>query len=188
MKKWTVRFVSLLVFNVVVLLVIGFFTPARVGWSALWAGVVLTAIAIWIKPLIHRWFTSIAARSAHRRNRAGEKFFEFVIAFSVALVVWIVTVLLSGITIGGGVLGAFWGYLLPPVMLLIGWAIYDAIDDRVEAHAGALYDRATGGGKTVTDAAAPPIPPRPGPAPTAPPRDRYDGLTDEQRRMLDELG
>ena len=31
MKKWVVRFVSLLVFNILVLLVIGWFTPARVG-------------------------------------------------------------------------------------------------------------------------------------------------------------
>ena len=45
MKKWIVRFGSLLVFNVAVLLVIGWLTPAKVGWSAIWAGVVLTATA-----------------------------------------------------------------------------------------------------------------------------------------------
>ena len=45
MKKWIVRFASLLVFNIVVLLVIGFLTPARVGWSALWAGIVMAAFA-----------------------------------------------------------------------------------------------------------------------------------------------
>ena len=37
MKTWIVRFVSLYVFNVVVLLVIGLLTPAHVGWAAIWA-------------------------------------------------------------------------------------------------------------------------------------------------------
>ena len=77
MKKWVVRFLSLLVFDVVVLLVIGWLTPARVGWSALWAGVILTALTIWIKPLIHGMFQSMAAEvggPAHqgrREARAG---------------------------------------------------------------------------------------------------------------------
>jgi hypothetical protein len=184
MKKWVVRFVSLLVFNVVVLLVVGWLTPARVGWAALWAGIVLTALVIWIKPLVEKWFRSIAAKSASRRNRAGEKFVEFVVAFAVALVVWIATVLFTGVSIGGGWFGAFWGYVLPPVILLIGWAIYAAIDDRVEARAGALYDRATGNGK-VTDASAPVTP---APEATAARREPADGLTEEQRRMLDDLG
>ena len=43
MKTWVVRFLSLLVFNIVVLLVIGWLTPARVGFSAFWGGVILTA-------------------------------------------------------------------------------------------------------------------------------------------------
>jgi hypothetical protein len=188
MKKWIVRFVSLLVFNILVLLVIGFLTPARVGWSALWAGIVLTAISIWIKPAVHNWFRSMAAKSANQRTRAGEKVVEFLLAFAVALLVWIATVLLSGVTIGGGFFGAFWGYVLPPVILLIGWAIYDAIDDKVEARAGALYDRASGGrATTATDASAPSIPQNPA-ATAAGRRELDDGLTDEQRRMLDELG
>lgn len=187
MKKWVVRFVSLLVFNVVVLLVIGFLTPARVGWSALWAGIVLTALVIWVKPLVQRWFRSMAARSAGGRTKAGEKVVEFLLAFAVALLVWVATVLLSGVSVGGGIFGAFWGWVLPPVILLIGWAIYDAIDDRVEAHAGALYDRASGGRVRGTDASAPVIPQNPAAA-AAGRRELDDGLTDEQRRMLDELG
>lgn len=199
MKKWIVRFVSLLVFNIVVLLVIGFLTPARVGWSALWAGIVLTALAIWIKPAVHNWFRSMAAKSAGRRTRAGEKVVEFLLAFAVAFLVWMVTVWLSGVSIGGGFFGAFWGYVLPPVILLIGWAVYDAIDDRVEAHAGALYDKASGGGAAAADdlgtppssaldpaASASAIPTSP--EATAARRELHDGLTEEQRRMLDELG
>lgn len=185
MKKWVVRFVSLLVFNVLVLLVVGWLTPARVGWAALWAGIVLTALVIWIKPLVEKWFRSIAAK----RGRAGEKLVELLIAFAVALVVWIATVLFTGVSIGGGLFGAFWGYVLPPVILLIGWAVYDAIDDRVESHAGALYDRAAGGraaDASATGSAAPAAPPSSETA--AGRRELNDGLTDEQRRMLDELG
>ncbi len=182
MKKWVVRFVSLLVFNVVVLLVVGWLTPARVGWAALWAGIVLTALVIWIKPLVETWFRSIAAK----RGRAGEKLVELLIAFAVALVVWIATVVFTSVSIGGGLFGAFWGYVLPPVILLIGWAIYDAIDDRVEAHAGALYDRARGATpKAEGSDAAPAVP---SPETRAGRRELKDGLTDEQRRMLDELG
>jgi hypothetical protein len=186
MKKWIVRFGSLLVFNVVVLLIIGFLTPAKVGWSALWAGIVMTALVIWIKPAVHRWFLSMAAKSANQRTKAGEKVVEFLLAFAVAFLVWIVTVWLSGVSIGGGFFGAFWGYVIPPIILLVGWAIYDAIDDKVETHAGALYDKASGGkATTATDASAPPIP---SPETAAGRRELNDGLTDEQRRMLDELG
>lgn len=183
MKKWVVRFLSLLVFDVVVLLVIGWLTPARVGWSALWAGIVLTALTIWIKPLIHRLFQSMAAGSANQRTKVGEKFVQGLLVFVVALIVWILTVLLSGVTVGGW----FWGYVLPPVIILIGWAIYDAIDDRVEGHAGALYDRATHGRSDVASA-GPETPAVPSPDASAARRELQDGLTDEQRRMLDELG
>ncbi|MHC2999530.1 hypothetical protein [Microbacterium sp. HJ5] len=186
MKKWIVRFASLLVFNIVVLLVIGFLTPARVGWSALWAGIILTALVIWIKPAVHKWFRSMAAKSAHQRTKAGEKVIEALLAFAVAFLVWIVTVWLSGVSIGGGFFGAFWGYVLPPIILLIGWAIYDAVDDKVEAHAGTLYDRASGGrASTPASADGPRIPT---PEEAAGRRELNDGLTEEQRRMLDELG
>ncbi|MBW9094474.1 hypothetical protein JNB62_12335 [Microbacterium jejuense] len=185
MKKWVVRFVSLLVFNIVVLLIVGWLTPARVGWSALWAGIVMTALVIWVKPLVEKWFRSSAAKSAGSRTKAGEKLVEFFIAFAIAFLIWIATVLFSGVRIGGGFFGAIWGYVLPPIILLIGWAIYAAIDDRVEAHAGALYDRATGSKTESLDAATPPVP---SPEASAGRRELNDGLTDEQRRMLDELG
>jgi hypothetical protein len=183
MKKWVVRFLSLLLFNVVVLLVIGWLTPARVRWSALWAGVILTALTIWIKPLIHQLFQSMAARSAGQRTKIGEKLVQGALVFIVALLVWIVTVVLSGVIVGGW----FWGYLLPPVIILIGWAIYDAIDDRVEGHAGALYDKATGA-KAAGSAAATATSALPSAETAAGRRELQDGLTDEQRRMLDELG
>lgn len=195
MKKWVVRFLSLLVFNILVLLVVGWLTPARVGWAALWAGIVLTALVIWIKPLVEKWFRSMAARSAHQRTRAGEKLVELLLAFAVAFVVWIAVVLFTGVSVGGGIFGAFWGWVLPPVILLIGWAIYGAIDDRVESHAGALYDKATGTSAGMD--AAPSAPPIGSPRDTYPGgsaasaagrRELNDGLTDEQRRMLDELG
>ena len=105
MKKWVVRFLSLLVFNVVVLLLIGWLTPARVGWSALWAGVILTALTIWIKPLITNWFRSMAAKSAHQRTKVGEKVVQGALVFLVALIVWILTVVFSGVSVGRVALG-----------------------------------------------------------------------------------
>jgi hypothetical protein len=184
MKKWVVRFLSLLVFDVVVLLVIGWLTPARVGWSALWAGVILTALTIWIKPLIHGMFQKMAAGSAGQRTKVGEKLVQGGLVFLVALIVWVVTVVFSGVSVGGW----FWGYVLPPVIILIGWAIYDAIDDRVEGHAGALYDSATGGKATDAAASAPTTSTLTSAEAASAQRELQDGLTDEQRRMLDELG
>ena len=180
MKKWVVRFLSLLVFDVVVLLIIGWLTPARVGWAALWAGVILTALTIWIKPLIHRMFQSMASRSAGQRTKIGEKLVQGALVFLVALIVWIVTVVFSGVSVGGW----FWGYVLPPVIILIGWAIYDAVDDKVEGHAGALYDKATGAKSVDAPTTATIVSLETANAQ----RELKDGLTDEQRRMLDELG
>ncbi|UUT35805.1 hypothetical protein [Microbacterium elymi] len=184
MKKWVVRFCSLLVFNIVVLLFIGWLTPAHVGWAALWAGIVMTALVIWVKPLVTKWFRSMAARSAAERTKLGEKLVQGLLAVAVAFLVWIATVLLSGVQISGWV----WGYVLPPIILLIGWWIYDLIDDKVEAQASALYDKAGGGRSAGADAA--------GSTPSEAEqlgRDELaggpgDGLTPEQRRMLDDLG
>jgi len=179
MKKWIVRFVTLLVFNIVVLLIIGLLTPARVGWSALWAGIIMTVLVIWVKPLVSKWFRSMAAKSANERTKLGEKLVQALLAIAVAFIVWIVTVLLSGVSVSGWL----WGWIVPPVILLIGWAVYDVIDDRVEAHAGALYDRATGG-TPVVDAA----PAAPTEAEKLGRRELDDGLTDEQRKLFDDLG
>ncbi len=141
MKSWIVRFLSLYVFNVVVLLVIGMLLPSvGVGWAALWAGVILTAATIWLKPLITKLFTGSAAKSAGQRTRAGEKAVQYGIVFVVELIVWILVVVLSGVRVDG----FFWGWALPPLLLLVAWVIYDRVDDKVEARTGALYDRATG--------------------------------------------
>lgn len=183
MKKWIVRFLSLLVFNVVVLLVIGLITSANVGWSALWAGIVMTLLVLWVKPLITKAFTNSAAKSASTRTRLGEKVVQVLIVLAVAAIVWVATVFFSGVRFGG-----FWGWVLPPVIIAIGWVIYDLIDDKVEARAGDLYDRVTGGrNRADASTAAPTIAP-PNPAVEAGRRELHDGLTDEQRRMLDELG
>jgi len=178
MKSWIVRFASLYVFNVVVLLVIGMLLPSvRVGWAALWAGVVLTAATIWLKPLITKIFSGAARSSAGQRTAVGEKLVQYGIVFVVELILWILVVLLSGVDVRGW----FWGYVLPPVMLLIAWVVYDLVDDKVETRAGALYDRATGGSGQAASGSAPAVD-------AADRQELKDGLTPEQRRMLDELG
>jgi hypothetical protein len=181
MKQWIVRFVVLLAFNVLVLLVIGWLTPAKVGWSALWAGIVLTFLTMWVRPLLTKWFSSGAEKSAGRRTKAGGGLVRVGIVLLIALIVWVVTVWLSGVRTGLNPIA----YILPPIILAIGWWIYDLIAQRAEHHAGALYDKATGTQVGSTDAAAPPIPSRETRAAQA---ELQDGLTAEQRRMLDELG
>ncbi|KAA9111319.1 hypothetical protein [Microbacterium rhizomatis] len=181
MRAWLIRFVSLYVFNVVVLLLIGLLLPqVSVGWAVLWASIILTAATLWIKPLITRWFRGMAARSAGQRTKAGEKVVQFFLVLLVAYIVWVLVALLSGVRVHGW----FWGYVIPPVILLIAWAIYDAIDDRIEGHAGVLYDKATGKPVATADAAASASAPETSAVQT----ELKDGLTPEQRRMLDELG
>lgn len=189
MKAWIVRFASLYVFDVVVLLLIGAFTPGvRVGWAALWAGVILTAATLWLKPLVHRWFRSLAARSTSRRSGLAEKLVQYGLVLAVAAIVWVIVVFFTGVRVSG--FFWFWGWVSPPLFLTIAWAVYDLVDDRIEAATGRLYDRAT------TRDSAPGAPaPASGPAarPTAPASDtasrprRDDGLTDEQRRLFDQL-
>lgn len=181
MKAWVVRFASLYVFDVVLLLLIGLLLPSvSVGWAVLWAALVLTAAALWVKPLVTRVLRGMAARSAGQRTRLGERLVQWALVFVVQLIVWVLVVWLSGVHVRGWL----WGWVIPPVLLLIGWAVYAAIDDRIEAKAGQLYDQATGGSAAVSGR-----PPRDGSAAPSPrTSDLADGLTAEQRRMLDDLG
>lgn len=178
MRNWIVRFAVLLAFNIVVLLVIGWLSPADVGWSAIWAGIVLTLLTIWVRPLVTKWFTGHAAKSAAQRTKAGESIVQVGVVLLVALIVWVITVVLSGVTAGLNPLA----YVIPPIILAIGWWLHSLVAVRAEQHAGALYDKATGATAT-TDAAASPASPS-----TSSTSQPHDGLTPEQRRMLDELG
>ena len=180
MKKWLVRAVSLYVFNVAALLLIGLIMRSvQVGWHALWAAVVLTLATLALKPALLKVFRQSAAKSASARTKVGEKLVQYVLVFVVELIVWVLTVIFSGV----GVHGWFWGYVLPPVYLLIAWVIYDQIDDRIEAKTGAVIGsvRSKMTGATASDSMPP------SPAASAGRAELNDGLTPEQRRMLDNL-
>lgn len=171
MKNIVVRFASLYVFNVVVLLVIGWLTPARVGWHALWASVILTVVTLLIKPLLTRVADSL--------SRGAAKAMQYVAVFVVEFVIWLLTVWFSGITAGN-----VFGWLLPPVLLLIAWVVYDQVDDAIGRKAGELYDAAS----TRLSGGQPAPAPAPESSATRAGRDELkDGLTPEQRRMLDDL-
>ena len=176
MRDVLVRFVSLLVFNTAVLLLIGFFTPARVGFGALWAALVMTILVLFIKPLVTRWFQKAAARSRNERTSAGEYLVQTVLVLIVAWIVWVLTVLFSGVDTRGS---WFWAFVLPPIFIAIGWFVYSKIADRVHAKAGEIYDR--------IDSSATARAGRGAPADIDADGEAGDGLTPEQRRMLDEL-
>lgn len=191
MKAWIVRFASLYVFDLVVLVLLDWFVPSvRVGWAALWAALVLTAATIWVKPLIHRWFVSMAARSSTRRSKLAEKVVQYGLTLAVAAVIWVLLVIFTGVHVGGFFF--LWGWIVPPVALTIAWAVYDLIDDGVEARAARLFDRATrrdaaGPGTSPTAGTSIPSAPRGYPGAASAPSRRDDGLTDEQRRLFDQL-
>lgn len=188
MKKWAVRAVSLYVFNVVVLLLIGWLmSSVSVGWNALWAAVILTLATLALKPTLLKVFRGAAAKSSQTRTKVGEKVVQYVLVFIVELIVWVLTVLLSGVNVHGW----FWGYVLPPVYLLIAWVIYDLIDDRVEAKAGAVFDsvqsKVKGGRASTTESSDATASEPPSAATRTAGDELADGLTPEQRRMLNEL-
>ncbi|UJP08793.1 hypothetical protein L2X99_09720 [Microbacterium sp. KUDC0406] len=183
MRNAIVRFAALYVFNVAVLLVLGLvLRSVHVGWNAFWAAIVLTAAALALKPALLKWFRSSAAKSSDERSRFGEKLVQYAIVFVVELIIWAATVLLSGVSVSG----FFWGWIVPPIVLLIGWVIYDRFDDRLRAKAGQVYD-ATSSKVTGRPAAGSPAPAPESPATTAAREELSDGLTPEQRRMLDDL-
>lgn len=190
MKNGIVRFAALYVFNVAVLLIIGLLSSrVSVGIHALWAAVILTLAALFVKPVLRAAFTRSAAKSAVDRTDIGEKTVQYALVYAVELIIWVLTVWLSGVRASG-----FWGFALPPLLLLVGWVIYDQLDDRLRATASAVYDtvsatvrRAQGPNSGDTAASAPaPAPDSPSTAEAR--RELDDGLTAEQRRMLDELG
>lgn len=183
MRNWIVRVASLYVFTVVVLLVIGMLLPSvNVGWHALWGGVILTLAALAIRPVLRSAFRKSAEKSSAKRSRLGEKLLQYALVFLVELILWVLTVWLSGVRVRGW---SILGYLLPPLILMFAWMIYDAIAERMEKTAGGLYDKAeariTGGEHRGTPAAD-------SPAAATGRAELADGLTPEQRRMLDELG
>lgn len=182
MKNGIVRFAALYVFNVAVLLLIGLlFSSVSVGWHALWASVILTLAALFVKPTLGAAFRRSAAKSAADRTKAGEKVVQYVLVYLVELIVWVLTVWLSGVRASG-----FWGFALPPLILLFGWMIYDQLDDRMRAKASQVYDAVQA---KVSSRGAKPATPAPDSPATAEAREELrDGLTAEQRRMLDELG
>ncbi|KNY07639.1 phage holin family protein [Microbacterium sp. GCS4] len=182
MKNGIVRFAALYVFNVVVLLLIGWLSPGvSVGFNALWASVILTLASLFLKPLLTSLFRRAAAKSAADRTKAGEKVVQYVLVYLVELIIWVAVVWLSGVRASG-----FWSYVLPPLFLLLGWVIYDRVDDRMRAKAGEIYDLAQ---SKISGQRTNETPARPESRSTAEARDELnDGLTPEQRRMLDELG
>ncbi|CAN7246672.1 MULTISPECIES: hypothetical protein [unclassified Microbacterium] len=188
MKNGIVRFAALYVFDVAVLLLIGLLLPGvSVGLNALWASVILTLAALFVKPLLAGAFRTSAAKSAAERTRTGEKVVQYVLVYLVELIIWVLTVWLSGVRASG-----FWAFVLPPLALLFGWMIYDQIDDRLRAKAGEIYDsvqaRVQGGAKAPSSAPSAPAAPPESPETRAARDELRDGLTPEQRRMLDELG
>lgn len=188
MKNWIVRAVSLYVFNVVVLLLIGLLmSTVSVGWNALWAAVILTLATLALKPTLLRVFRGAASKSTRTRTRIGEKVVQYVLVFIVELIVWVLTVWLSGVDVHGW----FWGYVLPPLYLLVAWVIYDLVDDRIETRASAVYDtvqsKVKGGRVSPTGTPSAAASGRQTKATAVAREELDDGLTPEQRRMLDEL-
>ncbi|MFD5215507.1 hypothetical protein [Microbacterium sp. NPDC058345] len=179
MRNSIIRFGALYVFTVAVLLIIGLvLTSVRVGLHALWAGVILTLAALFVKPALR----SLFRRAAERRGRGGEKAVQYATVYAVELALWLLTVWFTPVRASG-----FWGIVLPPLILLLGWVVYDRVDDRLHAQVGRVYDAAEAklrGTPSHTRTAPSPA----SPAPTGARDERNDGLTPEQRRMLDELG
>jgi hypothetical protein len=155
MKRWVVRVGTAFVFNVLVLLVILWLVPAVHGtWSVLWASLVFTLATLFVKPFFHRFFLAQGER-LRDRNAAWlkGKLLTYLVSYVVALAIWILTVVFSGIHVSG----LWWGWVAPPLIVLVGWIVYDQLDDALESKAGELYDAA----EEKLTGNEPPAPPSP---------------------------
>ncbi len=106
---------------------------------------------------------------------------QYALVYVVELIIWVLTVWLSGVSVAG----FFWGYVLPPLGLLLGWVIYDQVDDRLHAKASEVYDTVQARVQGSRSGSATPAPESP--QTSAGRAELKDGLTPEQRRMLDNL-
>lgn len=140
MRKWVIRLGALYVFDYIVIVVMGMAMPrVDVGpIKALWAALLLAVGTIWIKPLVRSLFDKLARDDTGQRSRFVGWLVRSVVVFGVAFVIWYLVVWLSAIDVEGYV----WGYVWPPVVLLVEWWLYDAISDRFEAQAAKVYDKA----------------------------------------------
>jgi hypothetical protein len=177
MKTWIVRFTSLFVFNIAVLIAIGLFTPAKVGWSVIWASLVMTALVLFVKPVAEKWARKKVEQTRQGRSRAREQLVQFLVVLALAGGVWVATLMLTGVNAGDS---WFWAFVLPPFIIAVGWWVYALVSDRIEAKAGELYDR-IGSGEKVDAPASPSAAEQTGRAELA------DGLTPEQRKLLNDL-
>ncbi|MGC5166590.1 hypothetical protein [Luteimicrobium sp. DT211] len=140
MRRWFVRVGTAFVFNVLVLLVIFWLVPAvHGGWSVLWASLVFTAATLFLKPFFHRVLLSEGERLRDTRATwLKGKLLTYGVSYVVALLIWILTVVFSSVSVSG----FLWGWLVPPFIVLLGWIVYDQLDDALERKAGELYDAA----------------------------------------------
>ncbi|MGZ0711522.1 SND2/TMEM208 family protein (plasmid) [Coraliomargarita sp. W4R53] len=186
MKSWIVRFGALYVYNVIVLLVIGVFSPAKVGFHAFWAAIIMVIAEALVKPLVLKLFAQSAAKSAGERTKTAESLVQAGIVFAVAEIVWILTIVLSGVGIGGS---WFWVWIVPPLIITLGWWIYSRVNKKLEAQASDIYDRTLGRGTPTAGASAEPSTLTTSAVDLdAAHKELHDGLTAEQRKMLDDLG
>lgn len=186
MKTWIVRFASLYVFNVALLLLVDLlFGRVQVGFHVLWASVILTLATLFLKPALSAVFTKATSKSATERTKAGEKVVQYVLVYVIELIIWVLTIWLSGVRASG-----FGAFVLPPLILLVGWVVYDLIDDKLQAKTAEMYDTVSAKISGRSDAAAAPAesPVADAKATAEGRAELNDGLTAEQRRMLDELG
>lgn len=140
MRKWIVRLCTLFVFNFVVLLLIGLMLDSVdiPILASLAAALVLTLATVWIRPALNALARRQAAKSTRESSRLVQWLVSALAVFLVALAVWVLTVALTNVYVEGWL----WGYVIPPLALLLAWFIYDLIADRLEERAGRVYDNA----------------------------------------------
>lgn len=129
-RSWVVKTIALLLFNIVAVLVI-VLLPGAAGVSigtVLWGAIVLTVMSLFIKPLLHRWLLDNAGQVSLSR-KLSSKVLSYVILYLVALIIWFLLVIFSGVQITNFLTTL----IVPPLVLLAAWFIYDLVDDRLEA-------------------------------------------------------
>ncbi|UVJ38105.1 phage holin family protein [Arthrobacter sp. CJ23] len=136
MKTWAIRIGIALVFNAITLWVASILPGVRLGSGFLWAVVVFTAATLLVKPAI----TALIRRGGNRlrtRSSISGKLLTAAAGLLATLAILILTSIFSnGFNINGIV-----GWVMATVVIWLASAIYDFVDDGLEAR----VSRLTGG-------------------------------------------
>lgn len=139
-RNWVIRLVSLYIFSFVAFLLLGFINSSFSNgfFHLFWSALIFTLATVFVKPIVSSFAQKTAEGLKQGKTSTAARVIEYVAVFAVALVIWLI------LSVLGAAQNPHWfSWILSPVLLLVAWAIYDVVDEKIEAQVAKGYDAAT---------------------------------------------